>query len=47
MERLQPRCWPDLYVVNDFGRKNLYLNKGDGTFTDIAPKPGSKTLARA
>lgn len=29
--------WPDLYVVNDFGRKNLYRNNGDGTFTDIAP----------
>lgn len=29
--------WPDLYVVNDFGRKNLYHNNGDGTFTDIAP----------
>ena len=28
--------WPDLYVVNDFGRKNLYRNNGDGTFTDIA-----------
>ena len=28
--------WPDLYVVNDFGRKNLYKNNGDGTFTDIA-----------
>jgi tetratricopeptide (TPR) repeat protein/peroxiredoxin len=27
---------PDLYVVNDFGRKNLYRNNGDGTFTDIA-----------
>src|SRR3954466_2615086 len=24
--------WPDLYVVNDFGRKNLYRNNGDGTF---------------
>lgn len=32
--------WPDLYVVNDFGRKNLYLNNGDGTFTDIAPQAG-------
>ena len=32
--------WPDLYVVNDFGRKNLYRNKGDGTFTDIAPQAG-------
>jgi tetratricopeptide (TPR) repeat protein len=30
--------WPDLYVVNDFGRKNLYQNNGDGTFTDIAPR---------
>lgn len=28
--------WPDLYVVNDFGRKNLYRNHGDGTFTDVA-----------
>jgi len=24
---------PDLYVANDFGRSNLYRNKGDGTFT--------------
>jgi tetratricopeptide (TPR) repeat protein/peroxiredoxin len=32
--------WPDLYVVNDFGRKNLYRNNGDGTFTDIAAKAG-------
>ena len=30
--------WPDLYVVNDFGRKNLYHNNGDGTFTDVASK---------
>jgi tetratricopeptide (TPR) repeat protein/peroxiredoxin len=29
--------WPDLYVVNDFGRKNLYRNNKDGTFTDVAP----------
>lgn len=28
--------WPDLYVVNDFGRKNLYRNKGDGTFEDVS-----------
>src|SRR5208282_5500763 len=28
--------WPDLYVVNDFGRKNLYRNNRDGTFTDVA-----------
>ena len=32
--------WPDLYVVNDFGRKNLYKNNGDGTFTDIAREAG-------
>lgn len=32
--------WPDLYVANDFGRKNLYRNNGDGTFTDIAGKAG-------
>jgi len=32
--------WPDLYVVNDFGRKNLYRNNGDGTFTDVAPEAG-------
>src|ERR1700726_5327511 len=32
--------WPDLYVVNDFGRKNLYRANGDGTFTDVAPEAG-------
>ncbi len=32
--------WPDLYVVNDFGRKNLYRNNGDGSFTDIALQAG-------
>lgn len=31
---------PDLYVVNDFGRKNLYRNNGDGTFTDVAAQAG-------
>ncbi len=31
---------PDLYVVNDFGRKNLYRNNGNGTFTDVAPQMG-------
>jgi tetratricopeptide (TPR) repeat protein len=31
---------PDLYVVNDFGRKNLYRNNGDGTFTDVAQETG-------
>jgi Flp pilus assembly protein TadD len=32
--------WPDLYVVNDFGKKNLYRNNGDGTFSDVAPQAG-------
>ena len=32
--------WPDLYVVNDFGRMNLYRNNGNGTFTDIAAEAG-------
>ena len=32
--------WPDLYVVNDFGRKNLYRNNGDGTFIDVAHEMG-------
>lgn len=32
--------WPDLYVVNDFGPKNLYRNNGDGTFTDVARELG-------
>ena len=32
--------WPDLYVVNDFGRKNLYRNNGNGTFTDVAQQAG-------
>ena len=36
--------WPDLYVVNDFGRKNLYRNNGDGTFTDVAPQTGVEDI---
>ncbi|MGA8539085.1 MAG: FG-GAP-like repeat-containing protein, partial [Terriglobales bacterium] len=36
--------WPDLYVVNDFGRKNLYRNNGNGTFTDIAPQVGVEDI---
>lgn len=32
--------WPDLYVVNDFGKNNLYHNNGDGTFTDVADNAG-------
>jgi hypothetical protein len=36
--------WPDLYVANDFGRNNLYHNKGDGTFDDVAPTAGVEDL---
>ena len=36
--------WPDLYVVNDFGRKNLYRNNGDGTFTDVAAPAGVEDI---
>jgi Flp pilus assembly protein TadD/peroxiredoxin len=32
--------WPSLHVANDFGRKNLYHNNGDGTFTDVADSAG-------
>jgi tetratricopeptide (TPR) repeat protein/peroxiredoxin len=32
--------WPDLYVANDFGSKNLYRNNGNGTFTDVASQAG-------
>jgi Flp pilus assembly protein TadD/peroxiredoxin len=28
--------WPDLYVVNDFGRNCLYRNNTDGTFTAVS-----------
>jgi hypothetical protein len=30
----------DLAVANDFGRKVLYRNNGDGTFTDVAKSAG-------
>jgi tetratricopeptide (TPR) repeat protein len=36
--------WPDLYVVNDFGRKNLYRNNKDGTFTDAAAAAGVEDI---
>jgi tetratricopeptide (TPR) repeat protein len=32
--------WPDLYVVNDFGRKNLYRANADGKFMDVALEAG-------
>ena len=35
--------WPDLYVANDFGRKNLYKNHA-GHFEDIAAQAGVEDL---
>lgn len=32
--------WPDLYVVNDFGRKVLYRNNRNDTFTDVSAEAG-------
>ncbi len=32
--------WSDLGVANDFGRKNLYRNNGDGTFSEVAKEAG-------
>jgi Tfp pilus assembly protein PilF len=32
--------WPDLYVVNDFGRNVLFKNNGDGTFSDVSAETG-------
>ena len=31
---------PDLFVANDFGRKNLYRGQGDGQFRDVAGEAG-------
>ena len=33
--------WPDLYVANDFGRNNLYENRG-GQFPDVARGGGRR-----
>ncbi len=35
--------WPDLFVANDFGRKNLYVNK-DGHFRDFAASAGVEDI---
>src|SRR2546425_584476 len=32
--------YPDLATANDFGRKNLYHNNHDGTFTEVAKQAG-------
>ena len=35
--------WPDLYVANDFGRKNLYINH-EGHFRDKAAEAGVEDI---
>ena len=35
--------WPDLYVANDFGRKNLYVNT-KGHFEDLAREAGVEDI---
>ncbi len=35
--------WPDLFVANDFGRKNLYKNTG-GHFRDVAASAGVEDM---
>ncbi len=35
--------WPDLYVANDFGRKNLYVNQ-QGRFSDQAAAAGVEDI---
>ncbi len=35
--------WPDLYVANDFGRKNLYVNQ-EGRFRDKAAEAGVEDI---
>jgi tetratricopeptide (TPR) repeat protein len=35
--------WPDLFVANDFGRKNLYKNEG-GRFRDVAAEAGVEDI---
>ena len=36
----EPGRGPDLYVANDFGRSNLYANRGDGTFRPVSEEAG-------
>ena len=32
--------WPDLVMANDFGKKSLYHNNGNGTFTEVTKQAG-------
>lgn len=33
--------YPDMYVVNDFGRNTMLHNNGNGTFTDVSKETGT------
>ena len=33
--------WPDLYVANDLVRNFFFLNNGNGTFEEVAPRAGT------
>lgn len=37
--------YPDLYIVNDFGRNVLLRNRGDGTFEDVSADSGAEDFA--
>jgi len=40
VEDFNDDAWPDIAVANDTYQNFLYLNDGDGTFTDVAPRAG-------
>lgn len=39
--------YPDLYLVNDFGRNCMYINQGDGSFTDVTEVAGVGDFANS
>jgi hypothetical protein len=39
--------YPDLYLVNDFGRNCLFINRGDGTFDDVTVAAGVGDFANS
>ncbi len=39
--------YPDLYLVNDFGRNCLFINRGNGKFDDVTVKSGVGDFANS
>lgn len=39
--------YPDLYIVNDFGRNCLFINRGDGSFDDMTVEAGVGDFANS